>query len=72
MLSPIYTNQFKRDLKKMLNQGKDSEKLKVVMELLMNEEPLPQKHRDHKSTGIINWWVTTKADASAILNPTGS
>lgn len=51
MLTPTYTRQFERDLKLMLKRGKDSEKVKLVMTTLMNEEPLPLRHRDHALVG---------------------
>lgn len=51
MLTPAYTRQFERDLKLMLKRGKDPEKLKLVMTTLINEEPLPLRHRDHALVG---------------------
>ncbi len=36
MLNPSYSNQFERDLKKMLKQGKNGGKIKAVMENLIN------------------------------------
>lgn len=45
MLTPTYTRQFERDLKRMLKRGKDPEKLKLVMTTLINEEPLPPPSR---------------------------
>lgn len=51
MLTPTYTRQFERDLKRMLKRGKDPEKLKLVMTTLINEEPLPPRHRDHVLIG---------------------
>lgn len=47
------TSQFKSDLKKQTKRGKDLQKLKEVIELLVASEPLPPKHRDHPLTG--NW-----------------
>ena len=51
MLNPSYSNQFERDLKKMLKQGKNGDKIKTVMDNLINEELLEQKHKDHKLIG---------------------
>ena len=51
MLTPVYTNQFEKDLKKMLRRGKDAEKLKAVISMLVDEIPLPQKYRDHVLLG---------------------
>jgi mRNA interferase YafQ len=47
------TRQFKKDVKRMRKRGKDLEKIKAVIELLVAEEPLPPKNRDHKLGG--NW-----------------
>ena len=37
----------------MRKRGKDLEKVKAVIDLLVDEEPLPPKNRDHKLGG--NW-----------------
>ena len=47
------TKQFKKDVKRMRKRGKDLEKVKAVIELLVAEEPLPPKNRDHQLGG--NW-----------------
>ena len=47
------TKQFKKDVKRMRKRGKDLEKVKAVIDLLVDEEPLPPKNRDHKLGG--NW-----------------
>lgn len=47
------TRQFKKDVKRMRKRGKDLEKIKAVIDLLIAGEPLPPKNRDHKPGG--NW-----------------
>jgi len=47
------TKQFKKDVNRMRKRGKDLEKVKAVIELLVAGEPLPPKNRDHKLGG--NW-----------------
>ena len=47
------TKQFKKDVKRMRKRGKDLEKVKAVIDLLVAGEPLPPKNRDHKLGG--NW-----------------
>jgi mRNA interferase YafQ len=47
------TNQFKKDIKRMQKRGKDLDKIKTVIDLLLAEEPLPPKNRDHQLGG--NW-----------------
>ncbi len=51
MLKPSYSNQFERDLKKMLKQGKNGGKIEAVMKNLINEEALAPKYKDHKLIG---------------------
>jgi len=45
------TAQFKRDVKRLLQQRKDLEKLKSVLESLVKEEGLASKYRDHVLVG---------------------
>ena len=42
-----YSNEFKKSYKKLIKQGKDIEKLKVVINLLANRENLDFKYKDH-------------------------
>lgn len=51
MLNPIRTTQFKRDLKLAEKRGKKMPKLKDIMRKLVIEEPIEEKHRDHKLSG---------------------
>ena len=53
MLTPIYTRQFERDLKRMKKRRKKIEKLKIILRSLIEEEELDPIHRDHKLIG--NW-----------------
>ncbi len=49
----IRTSKFKKDYKRVLAQGKDKEKLAKLLELLVTDSPLPEKHKDHSLKG--NW-----------------
>ncbi len=51
MRRPSFTGRFQRDLKRMGKRGKDVGKLKEVARLLVEEEPLPQRYREHKLLG---------------------
>jgi mRNA interferase YafQ len=53
MRSPSYTRQFERDLRRMRKRGNDIEKLKTVMGLLIEEQALVERYRDHSLIG--NW-----------------
>ncbi len=52
----VQTTQFKKDINKQKKRGRDVQKLKDVIEILIRSEPLPPKHRDHALTGNWNGW----------------
>jgi mRNA interferase YafQ len=45
------TSQFKRDVKRADKRSKDLAKLRAVLELLIDGEPLPPELRDHPLRG---------------------
>lgn len=51
MLNPVYTKQFKKDVKLAKRRGKKLILLKDVMRLLIEKENLPARNRDHKLAG---------------------
>lgn len=59
------TNQFKKDIKRLQKRGKDIGKLKSVIDLLIAQQPLPPKNRDHQLSG------NRAGPETAILNPIG-
>ncbi|MCK4917401.1 MAG: type II toxin-antitoxin system YafQ family toxin [Candidatus Omnitrophica bacterium] len=50
MLKPVYVKQFNKDIKRSKKRGKDLEKLKDVIDLLVEKKKLPTKNKDHKLT----------------------
>lgn len=46
-----FTKQFKKDLKRYVNQPQKLEELKDVLDMLRNEVPLPKKYREHRLYG---------------------
>ena len=44
----IYSNNFKKDLKKVIKQGKDLNKLNLIIQKLASGEELDSKYRNHK------------------------
>lgn len=50
-MNPVYTNQFKKDVKLAQRRGKKLFLLKDVMNLLIEKENLPARNRDHKLSG---------------------
>jgi mRNA interferase YafQ len=51
MRQPVFSGQFKRDVKLAQKRGKDVEKLKVLLALLIDETPLPAVYQDHPLKG---------------------
>ena len=51
MLTPVRSGQFKRDVRRVEKRGKDMEKLKAVLSLLIAQQPLPAKYNDHLLKG---------------------
>ncbi len=51
MRTPEYSGQFKRDVKLAKKRGKDMEKIKKLMALLIEGVPLPATYIDHPLKG---------------------
>ncbi len=51
MLQIVISNKFKKDLRLAQKRGCDMELLNSVVTKLANEEPLPEKYKDHNLTG---------------------
>lgn len=51
MRQPSYSGQFRRDVKQAQKRGKDMEKLKTLLALLMEGKPLPATYLDHPLKG---------------------
>ena len=67
MLSPIFETRFKKDIKRLKKRGKDMEKLKAVIEKLLNNEVLEPKYKDHALTGNWNGYRDCHLEADWIL-----
>ena len=52
MRRPAYSGQFKRDVRQAQKRGKDMDKLKVLLALLIEGEPLPAHYLDHPLKGV--------------------
>lgn len=55
MLRPEFTGQFKKDYKLAVKRGCDPDKLSEVITMLVNEQPLPEKYRDHALVNSRNY-----------------
>lgn len=51
MFTPVFTNQFKRDFKRVEKRKKDIDKLEEIISLLVSGKALKPKHRDHDLSG---------------------
>ena len=51
MLTPQETTRFRRDLRGMRRRGRDVQKLQAIVRLLVQEQPLAPRHRDHPLVG---------------------
>ncbi len=51
MLTPVYTKEFAKDIKRMQKRGKSQEKVKDIIKKLINEEQLSSQYKDHKLIG---------------------
>jgi mRNA interferase YafQ len=55
MLKPGFTGQFKKDYKLAIKRGCKPEAIQEVITLLVNEQPLPDKYRDHALVNSRNY-----------------
>ena len=51
MLTPKYKTIFERDVKRAKKRGLDLQRLKTIIQLLLEEKPLPPRYRDHSLIG---------------------
>ena len=51
MREPIFTGQFRRDSRKAASQGKDMEKMREIVSLLLAGDTLPKRYKDHALKG---------------------
>lgn len=51
MLDIQYEKSFKKDYKRMLKRGCNPQNLLDVLSFLVNQQPLPEKYRDHNLSG---------------------
>lgn len=54
MLQPIYTKHFEKDIALCKKRNYDMETFKSIAKLLLEEQPLPKKYKDHKLYGTFN------------------
>lgn len=77
MLRAVTTNQFEKDVKLAKKRGKDLNRIFHLMQLLLNEETIPAKNRDHSLSGNYanrrechiepDWLLIYKLESDAII-----
>ncbi|HEY5105195.1 MAG TPA: type II toxin-antitoxin system YafQ family toxin [Caulobacteraceae bacterium] len=83
MREPVYSGQFKKDVKRAQKRGKDMDRFKELIHLLLAGEPLPARYRDHPLKGAWasfrdvhiepDWLVIYKLDGDRLrLERTGT
>ena len=48
MLEIIFDSKFKKEYKRIIKRGYKAEKLEKVLTILANEQPLPERYKDHQ------------------------
>ena len=51
MCIPVFTKQFKRDVKRAQRRRQNLEKFKIIARTLLEGQPLDAIHRDHRLVG---------------------
>ncbi len=85
MLKIRYELNFKKDYKRIIKRGCDPQLMEKVIQLLIEEKPLPAKYKDHKLKGSYegfrechiqpNWLLIYRIDETELvlqLTRTGS
>ena len=67
MLTDKQTKQFKKDYDRMKKRGKDMDKLKKIMDMLIGGLPLPVARRDHALTGNLKGYRNCHIEPDWVL-----
>jgi len=67
VLNFAFTNQFKKDLKLLEKRRKDLDKIFEVMALLIWDEPLPERCREHKLHGDLEGFTECHIEGNWIM-----
>jgi len=51
MLKPVYSKRFDKDIKRIIRQGKNVEKLKKIIHMLIYQEKLDERYKNHPLKG---------------------
>jgi mRNA interferase YafQ len=67
MRSPEFTRQFVKDLGLMERRHKDINKIIEVIVMIIWEDPLPEKHREHKLSGDYSGYTECHVEGDWLL-----
>jgi mRNA interferase YafQ len=67
MLKPIYLRQFERDIKLAKQRNKNIDKLKKIINLLLEEQPLAAQNRNHKLKGTFSGYFECHIEPDWLL-----
>jgi mRNA interferase YafQ len=66
-LDPKPTTKFKQDVERQQRRGKDTGKLRVIIESLCHHRPLDARYRDHGLTGDWKGWRDCHVEPDWVL-----
>jgi mRNA interferase YafQ len=61
------TTKFQQDVERQKKRGKDTDKLRAIIESLCHHRPLDAKHRDHALTGNWKGWRDCHVEPDWVL-----
>ncbi len=67
MLTPVRSTRFKRDVRRAGKRGKDLARLRVLLESLIQQEPLSARYLDHPLRGIWKGYREAHIEADWLL-----
>ncbi len=67
MMRVVQPTSFKRDVKKLKKRGKDLDKLKAIVDLLVSGNTLPERCADHPLSGNWSGWRDCHIEPDWIL-----
>ncbi|MDP4623723.1 MAG: type II toxin-antitoxin system YafQ family toxin [Akkermansiaceae bacterium] len=67
MMRVVQPSSFKKDVKKLKKRGKDLDKLKAIVDLLVAGDTLPERFADHPLSGNWSGWRDCHIEPDWIL-----
>lgn len=67
MLIAKPTKRYLRDLRRLRENGYDTTELKRLVEMLLREQPLPSRYKDHELTGDLHKWRDAHVEDDWVL-----